>query len=92
MTRPRFSIAPQIRRYSCRHCDREITYRPGKQPPPGALYRLCPACNHADIVNPRRDADVLTDPDADVRSWRSPPTLFDDLLDQPTYTPDLDLE
>lgn len=88
----RLSIAPQIRRYSCRHCDRETTYRPGKQPPPGALYRLCPPCNHDDIVNPRRDADVLTDPDADVRSWRSPPTLFDDLLDQPTYTPDLDLE
>ena len=74
----RLSIAPQIRRYSCRHVT--DTYHPGGQPPPGAVYQLCPPCDRADICAPRPDADVLTDPDADVRSWRSPPTLFDDLL------------
>jgi len=88
----RLSIAPQIRRYSCRHCDCDVTYHPGGQPPPGAVYQLCPPCDRADICAPRPDADALTDPDADVRGWRAPPPLPGDLLDAPTYTPDLDLE
>jgi len=89
MTRPRLAILPQIRTYQCRRCPVEVTYRPGNQPPPGAAYQLCPRCEVEAITQP--DADVLTDPDADVRNYRAHASRVAEILNAPTYTPDLEI-
>ena len=89
MTRPRLAILPQQRAFNCRRCDVEVVYLTAKQPPPGAAYRLCRDCEVATITG-KADPDVLTDETADVRGWRAPASIVDELLDAPLFVPDLE--
>jgi len=58
-------------------------------PTPGADRGLCVDCEREAILS----SDVMTDPDADVRTWRAKQSSIDRLLGTParTYTPDLEI-
>ncbi len=87
MTRPHLAILPPSRTFTCRKCPAEVVYPTDRQPPPGAAYRLCQSCNDAELR--QHDPDVLTDEAADVRTWQTT-AIIDDLLDAPTFIPDLE--
>lgn len=56
---------------------------------PGSDRGLCVDCEREAILS----SDVLTDPNADVRTWAPTQHSIDRLLDAParTYTPDLEI-
>jgi len=82
--------------YRCHECTAEVSYLRSDLPE-GFGHNLCDPCNEQDkqrgarlLARSARDADVLTDETADVRTWRTPAPLIDDLIDPPTFIPDLE--